>query len=43
MATEQQAERAISFLKRAIEAAQNSNQRGEDSVVKAAEAIGFRR
>lgn len=42
-ATEQEAERAIAHLKRAIEAAENSNQAGENAVVRAAEAIGFRR
>lgn len=40
-ATEQQAERAIAVLKRAIDAAENSNQAGENAVVKAAMAIGF--
>jgi len=42
-ATEQEADRAIAFLKRAIDAAENSNQAGENAVVEAAEAIGFRR
>lgn len=42
-ATEEQAERAIVHLRRAIEAAENSNQAGENAVVRAAEAIGFRR
>lgn len=41
-ATERQAERAIAVLKRAIDAAENSNQAGEDAVVKAAIAIGFK-
>jgi hypothetical protein len=35
-ATEAQAERAVAVLKRAIEAAENSNQAGEDFVVAAA-------
>lgn len=35
-ATEAQAEKAISVLKRAIEAAENGNQAGEDFVVAAA-------
>lgn len=42
-ATEDEAERAIACLKRAIDAAENSNQAGENAVVRAAEAIGFRR
>jgi hypothetical protein len=42
-ATEHQAERAITYLKKAIDAAENSNQAGENAVVRAAEAIGFDR
>jgi hypothetical protein len=42
-ATEDEAGRAIAHLKKAIEAADNSNQAGENAVVRAAEAIGFRR
>lgn len=42
-ATEQEADKAIAYLKRAIDAAENSNQHGEDAVVKAAMAIGFKR
>lgn len=37
-ATEAQAERGIAVLKRMIEAAENSNQAGEDAVVAAAAA-----
>lgn len=40
-ATEAEADRAIAYLERAIDAAQNSNQAGENAVVKAAMAIGF--
>ena len=36
MASEQQAERAVALLKRMIDAAENSNQAGEDAVVAAA-------
>lgn len=38
-ATEQQAEAAIKLLKQAIEAAENSNQAGENAVVRAAAAL----
>ena len=37
--TEAQAEKAIGVLKRAIDAAENSNQAGENAVVKAAAII----
>ncbi|MGX7895485.1 hypothetical protein [Tsuneonella sp. HG222] len=42
-ATEREADKAIAHLKRAIDAAENSNQYGEDAVVEAAMAIGFKR
>lgn len=38
-ATEQEAEAAIKILKRAIDAAENSNQAGENAVLRAAKAI----
>lgn len=42
-ATEAEADSAIKCLRRAIDAAENSNQAGENAVVKAASAIGWRR
>jgi hypothetical protein len=38
-ATDEQAEAAIAILERAIEAARNGNQAGENAVVKAAAAL----
>ena len=39
MASEEQAERACKYLRTIIEAAENSNQAGEDAAVKAADAV----
>lgn len=42
-ASEEDAEAAIQHLLKAIDAARNSNQAGENAVVKAAAAIGWRK
>ena len=43
MASEEQAEEACEYLRKIIEAAENSNQDGENAAVRAADAVRLRR